>query len=504
VIRGRDQVRLSVQKLGLRKKRAAFAIVSVALGVIVVTTVNSLMQGVRDVATKTMWSEELDKDVIRIYANDNPYEDIPGTEPTKQKTKKHYQFLTDGIFEEIRGWSEVEAADRPVVVENVSIDVFAKRPRPVSQLQGVPEALLRRYVQDAVLLAQTSNAIPVVIGERNVRLRFDEKTKKLELDSSTNSWVGREITITVGDNFANLRRFRYDYGKRQFQQLSKEEIASAREAMERNMRGAYDQTIYKTVLSLRARVVGLCPGNDVLVPLDTAVLCEKWLDQRSRLASLAPPSSSSDGAAYDEERGRRAPRAGEYREGIVVVKRGANIEAVAKRIEGLGFYAATRERTFENQVKAFDAGMRVVKKVLFAFGALILGLACGLVWSTTSRVVSDSRVDIGLFRALGATKTDIRRLFLSEAVLLGMLGTLVGMLIGWALAAGISQWVLGFARRSVVDPEDILLLPNSIFAVDFQFALLLLAGAAFLSLLAGWLPAGRAANVDPVKALKRE
>jgi len=493
-----------VQKLGLRKKRAAFAIISVALGVIVVTTVNSLMQGVRDVATKTMWSEELDKDVIRVYATENPYEDMPGVEGKKAKSKKHYQYLTDTIFEEVRGWSEVEAADRPVLVDTVSVDAFAKRPRPVSQLHGVPDALLRRYVQDTALLAQTSNAIPVVVGERNVRLRFDEKTKKLELDSTTNSWVGRAVTITVGDNFATLPRFRYDYGKRQFQELSDEEMAAAREALDRNLGRAYDRTIYQTVLSLKGRVVGLCPGNDVLVPLDTAVLCEKWLDQRSRLAALTPPSSSSDDSTYYEEGGRRAPHAGEFREGIVIVKHGANIEAVAKRIEDLGFYVATRQRTFENQVKAFDAGMRVVKKVMFAFGGLILGLACGLVWSTTSRIVSDSRVDIGLFRALGATKTDIRKLFLSESVLLGMLGTFVGMLIGWALAAGISHWVINFARRSVTDPEEMLLLPDSIFSADLKFSLLLLIGAAIVSLLAGWLPAGRAAKVDPVKALKRE
>ena len=500
MIRRRDQVRLSVQKLGLRKRRAAFAIVSVALGVIVVTAVNSLMEGVRDVATKTMWTEELDKDVIRVFANENPYDYMPDPEAKKQKTKKRYQFLTEAIFDEIRGWSEVEAADRPVVVDNVSIDALVNRPRPVSQLQGVPDALMRRYAKATT----TSNAIPLVIGERNTRLRLDEKTKKLELDPNTNSWIGREVTVVLGDSYASIARFRFDYNKRQYQEFSEEELAAAREAVERNLRSGYDQTVYKTTLSLKGRVVGMCPGNDVLVPLDAAVLCEKWLDQRSRLAALYPSASTADEPALYEQRGRRSPRTGEYREGVVVVKPGANMEKVAKRIEEMGFYAATRERTFESQVKAFDAGMRVVKKVLFAFGALILGLACGLVWSTTSRIVSDSRVDIGLFRALGATKADIRRLFLSEAVLLGMLGTSVGMLIGWGLAAGISSWVIGFARRAVTDPEDMLLVPSSIFSVDLRFSLMLLAGAAFVSLLAGWLPASRAANVDPVKALKRE
>ena len=164
---------------------------------------------------------------------------------------------------------------------------------------------------------------------------------------------------------------------------------------------------------------------------------------------------------------------------------------------------ATRARTFENQARAFDSTVHIVKQVAFAFGSLILGLACGLVWSTTSKTVSDSRVDIGLFRALGATKREIRRLFLGEAVLQGVLGTVFGMVLGWALAIGISHWVINFARGQVFDPEEALLIPDSIFSINLRFCLLLIVGAALVSLLAGLLPANRAANVDPVRALKR-
>ena len=49
MIRRGDQIRLSLQKLRLRKRRAAFAVVSVALGIVVVVTVNSLIDGVRNV-----------------------------------------------------------------------------------------------------------------------------------------------------------------------------------------------------------------------------------------------------------------------------------------------------------------------------------------------------------------------------------------------------------------------------------------------------------------------
>jgi ABC-type lipoprotein release transport system permease subunit len=66
---------------------------------------------------------------------------------------------------------------------------------------------------------------------------------------------------------------------------------------------------------------------------------------------------------------------------------------------------------------------------------------------------------LGVLRpALDATKREVRHLFLGEAVLQGVLGTVFGMVLGWAL----------------------------------------------VSLLAGLVPANRAANVDPVKALKRE
>jgi ABC-type lipoprotein release transport system permease subunit len=504
VIRRRDQVRLSVQKIGLRKKRAAFAIVSVALGVIVVVTVNSLMKGVRDMVVNTTWTEEIDKDVIKMYARENPYDYALSEEENKQKAKKRFRFLTESDFETMRGWSDVEAADHPVTVQTLSIDAFASRPRPVTQVRGVPETMLRRYVSNPALLAACSNAIPLVIGERNVRLRMNEKTKKLELAPVVEheAWMGREVTITLGDNYASLPRFRFDYPKREFRAVDEQDLAAQREALERNYRSLYDGTIFSTTLPLKARVVGICPGNEVLMPLDAAVLCEKWIRQRNQLAALRP-MRETDEAVYGSQ-GRQTPRAGEFSEGVVLVKQGANIEAVAKKIDELGFYAATRARTFENQARAFDNGLRVVKKIAFAFGAIILGLACGLMWSTTSKIVSDSRADIGLFRALGATKRDIRRLFLGESVLLGVLGTLTGLLLGWALAAGISRWVIGFARKAAFDPEEALLIPDSIFSYNLQFCFLLLAGAAIVSLLAGLLPANRAANVDPVKALKRE
>jgi ABC-type lipoprotein release transport system permease subunit len=503
MIRRRDYLRLTTQKLALRKRRAAFAIISVALGVVVVVTVNSLLVGVRDVAVKTIWTEEIDPDVIRVYAGENPYQFFVTPDEQKQKAKKRMQFLTESVFDEIRGLSGVEAADRPVLVQPVSMSALDKRPRGVVELQGVPEALLLRYVTDRALVTGGTNAIPLVMGEREVKLRFDEKRGKLQENSNgEKEWLGRDVTIVLGDNYARIARFSYDYAKREYKPLADDDVAAQHDAIERAYRGMYDMTIFNTTLNLKGRVVGFCPGNKALIPFDEAEMCEKWIDQRNRLAARNPPRVA-DEVVYGEQ-GRREPKPGEYSEGIVLVKHGVDIEAIAKRIEDMGFTVATRARTFENQAEAFDSTVRVVKQVAYALGAVILGLACALVWSTTSKTVSDSRVDIGLFRALGATKRDIRRLFLGEAMLQGVLGTIVGMVLGWVLAISISHWVIGYARRSVFDPEEALLIPDSIFSANLKFCLMLIIGAAVVSLLAGLLPANRAANVDPVKALKRE
>ena len=189
----------------------------------------------------------------------------------------------------------------------MSISAFGKRPQPVAELQGVPEPMLLEYVTDRALVTGSTNSIPLVVGEREVRLRFDEKRGKLGDDpAGEKNWLGREVTIVLGDNYARLSGFAYDYAKRKYQPVSGDDVTAQHDAMERSFRGMYDTTIFNTTLTLKGRVVGFCPGSKVLMPFDTAVMCEKWLDQRRRLALRNPPPAT-DEVVYGE-RGRRTPR----------------------------------------------------------------------------------------------------------------------------------------------------------------------------------------------------
>jgi len=501
VIRRRDHLRLSVQKIGLRKKRAFFAVISVALGVVVVVVVNALAASVRELAIRTTWTDDIDADVIRVYAAESPYEYIPPGE-RKDRPEKRAMFLTETVFAEWRTWPGVEAAAHPVALSDVGIGALTNQPRAATEFTGVPDALLRRYA-DSQQLAACTNAIPILLGERYARLRYNPKREEFEwAENATRQWLGRELPLRLGDHFAGLRRFKHDYEKKKWIAMDEETITQQREAMERNLGSAYDMTLYGLVLPLRARVVGFCPGARVLLPVGTAELCEKWLTQRRELARLRP-DTGSDEPEYSTY-GRRTPKTDEYNEGLVLVKRGVDPESVAAQLRKAGYTASTRSSSFESFVKEFDSTLKFVKRVAYAIGGVILVIAAGLLWSTTSRIVSDSRSDIGLFRALGATRRDIRRLFLGETVVLGIVGTLVGIAGGWTAAYYISRWIVRVVTAELSDPEDMLRLPATLFRADLKFALLLLVAAALLSWLAGYWPARRAARIDPVKALKRE
>lgn len=486
MIRRRDQLRLSVQKIGLRKKRAVFSIVSVALGVVIVVSANSLFRGIRELVIRTGYTEEIDKDVVRVSSN-------------RQKRPK---FLTDESLAQIRSWKEVEAVSPAIAVEPLVVDALAEAPRTPGRTgaDGVPEALLRRYA-DLKQFAATGNAIPLVVGERLVKVRYNEKTKKFDRASPSEekAWLGREVKLRLGDPFAYEQRFRYDRDKKQWTRLSEEELAQQRKQFESNPAGR-DKMFHGRTLALRGRIVGLCPGSRILMTEEPARLCAKWIKDRDTLALGNRTEEPVEYGRY----GRLTPREGEYAEGVVLVRAGTDTEALAKRLRDMGFEATTRQSAFESFLKEVDTAMKIVKRIVYAFGGVLLFIAGGLLWSTTSRIVSDSRVDIGLFRALGATKGDVRRLFLTETVFLGELGTLAGICLGWTAAYWISRVVIHFVNREVTDPEEALMIPTTIFAVDWSFCALLLLGAAVVSLLAGLWPANRAANIDPVKALKRE
>jgi putative ABC transport system permease protein len=170
--------------------------------------------------------------------------------------------------------------------------------------------------------------------------------------------------------------------------------------------------------------------------------------------------------------------------------RTANNQATTTTVDNLLAAQANPQNPQEVNVSQPSAALQAQADTQGAFNVLFLGLGAvallvGAVGVANIMVISvlERRSEIGLRRALGATKGHIRIQFLSEAVLLSLMGGVAGVLIGGAataIYASTKHWAI------VIPPEA--------WAGGLGAALVI--GAA-----AGLLPALRAARLSPTQAL---
>jgi putative ABC transport system permease protein len=180
----------------------------------------------------------------------------------------------------------------------------------------------------------------------------------------------------------------------------------------------------------------------------------------------------------------------------LVLEPGADRGAVQSRVGQL-LSGVAEVRTPEGR----DQGMQDVMAgpelgfALGGAGALVVGLF--LVYNAFSVSVAERRHDIGVWRALGATRGQVAGLFAGEAALLGLLGAALGVPAGWGLACaslGPIQRTLGAIFGPLEAP-----------AVEVRPVTVLLAVLAGLitALLAALVPALQAARQEPAEAVRR-
>jgi putative ABC transport system permease protein len=150
---------------------------------------------------------------------------------------------------------------------------------------------------------------------------------------------------------------------------------------------------------------------------------------------------------------------------------------------------ARRGQQVERMLAAFHTNLTALSWV-----ALIVGLF--LVYNTVAISVIARRVEIGTLRALGVTRRHVRTLFLAEAAVLGLAGTVVGIALGRVLA--------DFAVRLTGATVSTLYIATAAGTPQLTWPLVLLAFAIGfpLALVAAWLPAREASLVEPTAAMR--
>ncbi len=152
---------------------------------------------------------------------------------------------------------------------------------------------------------------------------------------------------------------------------------------------------------------------------------------------------------------------------------------------------ATRGRQAETML----AGYAVMVSISSAF-ALFVGMF--IIYNSFAIAVTQRRSEIGILRALGATRRQIRWLFLGESAALGTIGSVAGLGLGLLIAHATAATLSGLAA----DLYGVAQQASEVTARPVVLALAVVIGVA-TSVVAVVIPARNAANVDPVHALQK-
>jgi lipoprotein-releasing system permease protein len=156
-------------------------------------------------------------------------------------------------------------------------------------------------------------------------------------------------------------------------------------------------------------------------------------------------------------------------------------------------------------VNLFHA-VKTEKTMMFIILSLIVAVAVFNIVSTLVMVVTDKQADIAILRTLGASPGRIMRIFIVQGVVIGLFGTLLGLIFGLLLASNIEVIVPAIERLLGIkfmapDVYYISELPSQIEAPDVLLVTLV---SFTLSMLMTIYPAWRASRTQPAEALRYE
>jgi putative ABC transport system permease protein len=168
-----------------------------------------------------------------------------------------------------------------------------------------------------------------------------------------------------------------------------------------------------------------------------------------------------------------------------------DLENIRAEVTDMGFLASSLSDTVEQTKKIF----KVVQIVLALFGLIALGVSAIGMFNTMTIALLERINEIGIMRSIGVSKRSIRALFVMESVIIGFLGGIFGVFIGY-LAGMVSNFGLNILARAFGGQH------MNIFYSPSWFVLIIIFFSTFIGLATGIYPSIKASRINPLDALR--
>ncbi|MCX6762142.1 MAG: ABC transporter permease [Candidatus Moranbacteria bacterium] len=182
---------------------------------------------------------------------------------------------------------------------------------------------------------------------------------------------------------------------------------------------------------------------------------------------------------------------GEYTRLKVKCNSSAVLPAVREKLTGEGFIVSA----LTDLIRQVDQAFGVIRIILGFFGAIALMVSAIGMFNTMTVALLERTEEIGIMKSIGASNYDILWMFVFESTIMGFLGGLSGLVIGF-VGGEIFNFLVNFlAQRLGGNAASLLYFPG-------WFLIFILAVATLVGFFTGLIPARKASATDPLEALR--
>ncbi|QOR67805.1 ABC transporter permease [Cytobacillus suaedae] len=446
----KDQFQFVRQNMKKNKTRIFMTILATAMGCTFLIVLASVGFGlhksiVKDVTEQRMVTQ------IDIYGKEEP--------------EKGYRQISDQDIDYFENIENVKAVTRRTTLQQSgAYEIDGYKTDAQALVAHMPSELAAGFELSEGRLPESDNEI--VVGYDFVQFLtpndlspeevFDETGKVKEEYKYPNSLLGKEVQLTV------------------FQNIEGKEV--------------------QEVFPLTVVGVGVNPTRewalDRNVFISEAMLTKIEEFTGTPNGMVNPPDGSGIPApVFSEERS--------YDEVKIYAKNMEAIEGITEQLEAkhYGAYSVVSE------LKQVNMLFNIMKAGLIFIGTIAIIIASIGIYNTMTMAVTERAPDIGIMKAIGASPSVIKRIFLIESSYIGLLGALFGTMVAYGISY-IVNLALPMILGSVFDenpPEGLMFS-----YIPWSLPLICVGICLFVTILSGMRPAQRATNVDVLKAMRRE
>ncbi len=433
-----DVIKMALRNLWKRKLRTFLTILGVIIGTASIVVMVSIGIGMNESFQKQV-EEWGSLQVINVYAagSDRYY-----GEEEVQKDKKATEITTSTI-EEFKKIPYVEAAT-PVMNEYICF--VAGKYLTDASVQGIDPASMEAmgYKAEEGRVLQEGDSKTLVFGADVInnfynpklswRMRYDSPSPEVDIFND-------KVMITTD----------WNYGTRDAD---------------------------KALKPIKAEVVGTLRsgGSDgyfVFMPI-------------KELEKIKIEQAEYEAKKYKDRNAQKIKK-GVYENAMVKVDNMNHVKEVQETIKDMGFRASS----LTDQLETMKETTKMLRMMLGAIGAISLIVAAIGITNTMVMAIYERTREIGVMKVIGASLSDIKKLFLTEAAFIGFAGGLAGILV----SLGASKIVNIFAVRT--NSNMLSSIPIWLCGASLVFATL-------IGIAAGYLPAKRAMKLSALSAIKTE